>query len=324
MLPYPLVPFQRPFPSANGVLVLGEEPVLIDSGFGSDFGETERLLREANVPPESLHLVVNTHYHCDHAGGNHALQTRYGVPVAAHRWEGTLVNHRDRDACSAVWLRQPVEAYKVNRFLQEGDEIPTGAATLRVLHTPGHTLGHLSFYEPRNRVLILGDAVHGDDVSWINPFREGAGALQRAMETLEHLLTLAVRIAVSGHSAPFENVGEVFRGALKRYGAWSREPERAAWHGVKRLFAYALMLEGGLQEERLETYLLASPWFYDYSRYAFGATPETFVTPLLQEMLRSRAARWEGGCLMATAPYRPLSPAWRPTAITPDLWPPTD
>jgi glyoxylase-like metal-dependent hydrolase (beta-lactamase superfamily II) len=43
---------------------------------------------------------------------------------------------------------------------------------LQVIHTPGHTLGHISLYAPDEQILILGDAVHGDDVAWINPFRE--------------------------------------------------------------------------------------------------------------------------------------------------------
>src|SRR3954466_9619358 len=76
----PLVPpppwltfFQRPFPSANMALLHGPRPVLFDTGFGSDADETESLLRQAGTPPDHLALIVNSHYHCDHVGGNHAL-----------------------------------------------------------------------------------------------------------------------------------------------------------------------------------------------------------------------------------------------------------
>lgn len=58
--------FERMYPSANMVLVRGDHPVLVDTGFGSDFPETERLLKDAGVPPQQLSLIVNTHYHCDH------------------------------------------------------------------------------------------------------------------------------------------------------------------------------------------------------------------------------------------------------------------
>ena len=81
----PLVFFERKYPSANAVLVRGDQAVLVDTGFGSDLHATERLLREAGLSPEHLRLVVNTHYHCDHARGNGGLQRRYDLPIAAHR-----------------------------------------------------------------------------------------------------------------------------------------------------------------------------------------------------------------------------------------------
>ena len=316
-----LHPFERTFPSANMALVRGETPVLIDTGFGSDVEETETLLRAAGVPPEGLSLIVNTHYHCDHVGGNHALQARYGVPIAAHRWEASLVNRRDAEACGAAWLRQPVEPYRVDRLLAEGDTIDAGGVTLRVLHTPGHTLGHVSLYEPETRVLILGDAVHGDDAAWLNPFREGVGALERATDTLHRLLHLDARWALSGHGAAITEPEKAFRSALRRYEAWSEVPERMAWHGVKRIFAYALMLERGLTEEELEPHLFSSPWFHDYSRHAFGLKPAAFVELLLTEMLRSKAALWKAGKLVAAAPHRPPPLDWLPARHTPRLWP---
>ncbi len=86
-----------------------------------------------------------------------------------------------------------------------------------MLHTPGHTLGHVSLYEPKTKTLICGDAVHGDDVAWINPFREGAGALQRALESLDKLARLPVRRAYSGHGPEIEDFGAVVSAARSRY-----------------------------------------------------------------------------------------------------------
>jgi hydroxyacylglutathione hydrolase len=197
--------FERRYPSANMALIRGERPVLVDTGYGSDLTDTEDLLREAGVPPESLSLIVNTHYHSDHVGGNGGLQRGYGTPVAAHRWEAALVNDRDREACGAEWLGQPVEPYEANLPLSDGDEVDAGGVALEVLHTPGHTLGHVSLYAPEERVFIFGDAVHGDDVAWINPYREGAGAVVRALESLDRLASLPVRWACSGHGPAIED-----------------------------------------------------------------------------------------------------------------------
>lgn len=170
-VPHWLQFFERVFPSANMVLIRTRLPILIDTGFGSDVPETEHLLRTAGVLPEQLHPVVNTHYHCDHVGGDHALQQRYDLPIAAHRWDALTINYRDPEVCSAAWLNHPVESYRVTHYLGDGDEIDAGDVKLQVLHTPGHTLGHLSLYALDEQILICGDVVHRDDVALISSFR---------------------------------------------------------------------------------------------------------------------------------------------------------
>ncbi len=320
-LPHWLHFFQRPFPSANMVLIRGERPLLVDTGFGSEIDETERLLREAGTAPERLSLIVNTHYHSDHVGGNHRLQMRYGIPIAAHRWEAAMINSRDPEACNARWLDQPIEPYQVNRALSAGDEIEAGGVTFQVLHTPGHTLGHISLYTPAEQVLIAGDTVHADDVAWIGFFREGAGALERAMETVERLMRLPVRAAFSGHGPANEQFHQTAEAALRRYEKWLGEPEKMAWHACKRIFAYKLMLVNGMAEAEVMPYLLRCQWFLDYSRVIFGLEPEAFVQPLLDEMLRSRAAAWRDGRLVALAPHTPPPPGWLAGKVMPGEWP---
>ncbi len=317
-----LQPFTRAFPSANMTLIQGERPVLVDTGFGGDLAETERLLREAGVPPERLSLIVNTHYHCDHAGGNSGLQARYSLPVAAHAREADLVNRRDPDACAAEWLDQPVEPYRVDRPLADGDALDAGGLVLQVLHTPGHTRGHIALWAPEERVLICGDAVHGDDVAWLNLFREGDDALERALATLDRLARLPVRWACSGHGPPMVNPPAAFDAARRRYESWRADPRKVAWHACKRIFAYALMLLDGLPEADVPPYLLGCPWFRDYSHRPFELDPPDFVAPLLAEMLRSRAAGWRDGRLVALAPYTPPPPGWLRGPVRPADWPP--
>ena len=313
--------FKRTYPSANMVLLRGERPMLVDTGFRSDLPATEKLLREAGVPPEDLSLIVNTHYHSDHVGGNSGLQSRYGIPIAAHRWDADIVNHRDREVSSAEWLDQPVEPYEVNLPLSEGGEIEAGDTVLQVIHTPGHTLGHISLYAPDEQILILGDAVHGDDVAWINPFREGAGALQRTLETLDRLVDLPVSLAYSGHGVVIEDLGGAIDAARQRYAKWLDEPQKAHWHGCKRIFAYALMIKGGFTEEEVAPYLLRCAWFEDYARHGFDAEPEDFVEPLLEEMLRSKAAGWQDGKLVVLAPHSSPPAGWPSGPAWPKDWP---
>lgn len=303
------------------VLVHGKRPLLVDTGFGSDLPDTVRLLRGAGMPPEQLSLIVNTHYHCDHAGGNHGLQEGYGIPIATHRWEAEMVNRRDREACGVEWLDQPIESYTVDVRLSEGDEVDAGETTLLVLETPGHTLGHVSLWAPEEGVLILGDAAHGDDVAWLNPYREGTGAMLRALETLDHLSRLPVRRAFSGHGPAIEDPIAVFDAARRRYEKWLEDPEKACWHGCKRIFAYALMIYCGLAGDEVRPYLFRCPWFGDFARHGFDVEPDDLVQPLLAEMIRSKAAGWQGERLVALPPHNPPTLNWASGPTKPKDWP---
>ena len=292
------------------VLIQGASPLLIDSGFGSDIDVTEALLRSTGTPPQEITLLANTHYHCDHVGGNATLQERYRLPIAAHAWDTALINRRDAEACSAAWLNQPVELYIVTKPLQDGDWIETGTTSVQVLHTPGHTLGHLSFYLPAEGILICGDAVHGDDVGWLNQFREGTGALDRAIASLDRLAALPARWACSGHGAAFTDVAPALERARTRYVTWRTQPEKLAWHACKRISTYALMISGGLAADNVAPYFCACGWFRDYAQTYFHLAPADFVAPLVSELVRANAAYWQDGRLVAVAPFTPPAPGW--------------
>ncbi|MBI3964181.1 MAG: MBL fold metallo-hydrolase [Chloroflexi bacterium] len=316
--------FERPFPSGNVTLIRGRRPILIDTGFGSDLPSLERLLRDAGTSPEELALVVNTHYHADHVGGNYGLQTRYGVQIAAHRWEAELVNRRDPEACSVAWLNQSVEPYHVDRMLSEGDEIDAGGVRLQVLHIPGHTLGHVALYAPDDQVLISGDAVFKNDVSWVNPFREGVGALRRTIEALERLGELPARIVCPGHGPPIQDLPGAVAVSIRRYEKWLANPVLLAWHAGKRIFAYGLMVTNGRDEEEVASYLLSCPWFQDYCWSYFEQDPSAFVEPFLAEMRSSGVATWRDGRVAAVTTFDPPPPNWLTGPDKPSNWPPAD
>ncbi|ASK64234.1 MBL fold metallo-hydrolase [Virgibacillus phasianinus] len=312
--------FERNFPSANMILINDQLPILIDTGFGSEAIDTEQLIKDAGVQPEELDLIVNTHYHSDHVGGNFHFQQNYGVPIAAHKWEADLANFGDPESCSAEWLDQPVEPYRVDIKLSDNDEIDTGSRTLKVLHTPGHTLGHISLYDADEEVLIGGDLFHKNDVGWLNIFREGVASIQRSMESLERLSTLQIQQAYSGHGTQIDNPQAAIDAASKRYEKWLKNPEKVSWHACKRIFSFALIIQNGMAKNEINDYLLRCGWFQDFARYSFQVQPEEFIQILLDEMIRSGAASWQDNYLIATAPYQVPQKEWKGKDSKPRDW----
>ena len=213
-----------------------------------------------------------------------------------------------------------MESYTVDRILSEGDIIDTGVTAWRVIHTPGHTLGHIGLHAPEAGSVVLGDAVHGDDLGWLNPYREGSAALSQSLESLAAIAGLGARIGVSGHGAAVADIAGACANAASRLRRWRETPEAAAWHACKRIFAYGLIIADGLTEAEIEPALLAAPWFHDYALHAFGCRPAAFVGLLVAEMLRSSAARWDGARLRATAPYNAAGPGWQRAPGVPAEW----
>jgi hydroxyacylglutathione hydrolase len=235
-------------------------------------------------------------------------------------WEADLINSCDLEACSAEWLDQPVEPYRVDIKLSDNDEIQTGSRTLKVLYTPGHTLGHISLYEPEAEILICGDLFHKNDIGWLNIFREGVSSIQRSLESLERLSTLRIHQAYSGHGPQIENPQAAIDGARKRFEKWLGKPEKVSWHACKRIFSFTLIMKNGLAKEEIDHYLLKCGWFQDFSRYSFQLQPEEFIQVLLDEMIRSGAAVWHNDKLIAATPYKAPQKKWTDENTKPKGW----
>jgi len=86
-----------------------------------------------------LDLILNTHWHPDHAGGNAELKARTG--------------------CQIVGPPEVTRIAPLDRPVGEGDVVDLGETRLQVMETGGHTLGHLSYYDPADAVVFVGDTL---------------------------------------------------------------------------------------------------------------------------------------------------------------------
>jgi glyoxylase-like metal-dependent hydrolase (beta-lactamase superfamily II) len=86
-----------------------------------------------------------------------------------------------------------------------GDEFDTGDVVWRVIHTPGHTSGHISLYAAEQQLLICGDVIHRNDVAWLNRFAYGPNVIDKMLETVQRLASLPVRCSGSKDAGSFGN-----------------------------------------------------------------------------------------------------------------------
>lgn len=124
-----------PFMMNCYVLKSGEEAIVIDPGEMSD------RLTEA-IGSHKVTAIVNTHCHIDHSGGNAGLKEATNAPLLCHEEDLFLLQTL---AQQGMMFGVPcTPSPDPDAFLKEGDTVTFGETTLRVLHVPGHSPGHIA------------------------------------------------------------------------------------------------------------------------------------------------------------------------------------
>ncbi|MCX5451588.1 MBL fold metallo-hydrolase [Streptomyces nigrescens] len=308
----------RPFPDANLLLLHGRQPALVDSGF---VGHAEDTAAWARAHAGEIGLVVNTHWHSDHVGGNALLQAR-GAAIAAGAPEAEAISRRDPGCCAAEYLDQPVAPYTVDMSLDDGQVLRLGDTDWEVVRTPGHTPGHLALWQPDERLLVAGDALSDYDVGWVNLALDGLDAATTALASLKRMADLAPRVILPSHGPIPADPTAAFDTALRRAQRLVDDPDGAVWYGARRIFAFALMIRGGIASDEVEPYLHARAWLTDAARL-LDLTPEALATELVAAMLRNRALVLRDGRLHAAADHTPVA-AESLRVPYPRAWPATE
>ena len=308
MSPHPALPswatwWQRPFPDANTLLLHGRQPALVDTGFVAHAEETAAWTRAH--AGRGVGLVVNTHWHSDHVGGNALLQAQ-GAAIAAGAPEAEAISRRDPGCCAAEYLDQPVAPYTVDVSLDDGQVLRLGDTDWEVVRTPGHTPGHLALWQPEERLLVVGDALSDYDVGWVNLALDGLDAATTALASLQRMADLAPRVILPSHGPIPTDPGAAFAAAVRRAQRLVDDPDGAVRYGARRIFAFALMIRGGLPAAEIEPYLHARTWLTDAARL-LDTTPEALATELVTTMTRAGAIVLRDGRLHAAADHAPVA-----------------
>jgi glyoxylase-like metal-dependent hydrolase (beta-lactamase superfamily II) len=199
-------------------LLEGDTLALIDTGVdGTPIQYVAPALEAHGRRLGDVELILNTHGHHDHAGGNAGLVAASGAKVWIHESDARvaedpdyqfdtyfanrqiLVGRPDRlDAARAAMKVTAGPPAKVDRTLVDGDLLDLGRGlTLRVVHTPGHTRGSVCYYWESQGLVIAGDSILGQGS------RPGGLPLiyypEEYERTIERLLGMDIAVLGLGH-----------------------------------------------------------------------------------------------------------------------------
>jgi glyoxylase-like metal-dependent hydrolase (beta-lactamase superfamily II) len=129
------------------------EAAIVDPG-----GDLEQVLAVVTDERLDLRKILLTHAHIDHAGATAELAALRGLPIEGpHRGDQFWIDAMPQQA--RMFGFDEARSFTPTRWLDEGDRVTLGRLTLDVHHCPGHTPGHVVFFDPAARFAIVGDVL---------------------------------------------------------------------------------------------------------------------------------------------------------------------
>ncbi|MBM4295819.1 MAG: MBL fold metallo-hydrolase [Deltaproteobacteria bacterium] len=133
------------------------EAVVIDPG--GDEGEILEVLKYHKL---NLKMIIDTHGHFDHVDANQPLKNATGAPIAIHELDAGMLAQPSAEAMFFTGNRLRLSQADV--LLKEDDVITVGSYRLKVLHTPGHTPGHISLVMEGHPYVYVGDLLFAGSI----------------------------------------------------------------------------------------------------------------------------------------------------------------
>lgn len=233
---------ERGWLSSNNVLLLGDGPsALVDSGYCTHADQTVQLVQDG-LEGRPLEVLLNTHLHSDHCGGNAALQRLFpSLKTLIPPGQASAVANWDPVALTYEPTGQLCPAFRHQGLLQPGQAFQLGHNLWEVHAAKGHDPHSVVLFQRELRILISADALWENGFGIVFPELEGIDAFDDVANTLDLIENLAPSIIIPGHGAVFfDTVGALSR-ARSRLTQFVTDPAKHRRHALKVLIKFKLL-----------------------------------------------------------------------------------
>ena len=252
---------QRGFLNGNHFVYRSERSVLVDTAYKSGIDQTRRLIDDLGVNLENVALIINTHCHCDHIGGNKTIQELSGCRIAMHEIGKRFIDSGDDWSTWWRYYVQEGDFFDCEVGLKEGDNVNIGPYDFQVIYTPGHASDGIVMYNSDARLLISSDTLWEYDMAVMTTRVEGSRAMFCMLESLEKISGLKVDTIYPGHGRPFNDYEKALDRAKSRLQRFINDPDSVGYDLIKKIIVYTLMMKKEFADSEFFNYLMSTPWY---------------------------------------------------------------
>jgi hydroxyacylglutathione hydrolase len=252
---------ERGFLNANHFVYRSENPTLIDTAYIAGYDETTGLIEQLDVKLSDVELIVSTHCHCDHIGGNKRIQDQSGCDIALHKIGKYFIDTRDDWATWWQYYNQGAAFFDCTMALNDGDVLSIGPHEFEVIHTPGHAAEGIVLYNRNARLLISSDTLWKNDMALMTLRIEGSAALFHMLESLEKLEALDVQVVYPGHGPPFRDMQKALFKTRKRLNHFMNHRDQLGLDVLKKIMIYTLMMRKTVDKRSFFDDLMQTHWY---------------------------------------------------------------
>ncbi|MBI4619365.1 MAG: MBL fold metallo-hydrolase [Desulfobacterales bacterium] len=253
---------QRGWMDSNNIIIKGNPNVIIDTSYCKSEKETESIFSFCGMRAEDLDMIVNTHNHADHTGGNNKLQSLSDAKIAMHEYDAHYVNLWDESGLNLDFSAWELPKFSVDNILTDGDILSFPPFDFKVIHSPGHSGGNIVLYDSKYELLLSGETILNGDFGSVHCFREGNRALFDLRDSIKRLAQLPIRLILPAHGVPITNPQKCIDDCLRRINTLIKEPIKMGYHFIRRWFIHALLIRGEMEREKLFSHVSEIENFY--------------------------------------------------------------
>jgi glyoxylase-like metal-dependent hydrolase (beta-lactamase superfamily II) len=227
----PLHPYE-----SNVYLLAGDEGyLLVDTGYEKKESVTTilRSIRELGLNIKDLKYIINTHSHPDHVGGNRSLKQESGAKIAIHELETLRIKPTGEIT------------------LKEGDKIELNPIRLEVVHTPGHSPGHICLYYEKERLMFSGDHIIEGSTSGTVYVGPPDGNVETYLNSVKKISNLKIDTILPGHGSNIIEPHRKIREIIEHHQTRERQIIGILMTGKKNADQIAKRIYGNLVSSSL-------------------------------------------------------------------------